>query len=127
MLVKRRLFIQPFIYPNPITMKKTIVIVSILLIGAFFLGSFIQRSKEGIATEEYALVDVFEKGHTKLILVSIGEKKYEPICCKTTDKADLTPVMRELNLLNREGFEIVNVSTTGVEHPRHLFMLKRKI
>lgn len=124
-------------------MKTKTIILSVLclLILSIILSSYITKATlTNSRTEEYAIVDVVERGKTKFIRVTIGinpttesEWKNE----KTNKRDDYTPVIAVLNELNEQGFELLNSSVAyqtigGGEYlnygePRHTFIMVKKI
>lgn len=91
-------------------MKKT-VLIFLTLILASSLGVYAQETQ----TEEYAIIDAYQVGKKTVIRVTIGEEipseevwKIE----KTEVSEDMSPVMKELNKLNRQGYKLLNMTTT---------------
>lgn len=97
-------------------MKTKSIILSglCLLTLSVILSSYITKTTMNNAkTEEYAIVDVLERGKRKFIRVTKGvepttetEWKKE----KTDDRDDFTPIISALNQLNEQGFELLNCS-----------------
>lgn len=92
--------------------KPIILTGLLLLLLSVVLSSYITKTTMNSSkTEEYAIVDVIERGKRKYIRVTKGvepttesEWKKE----KTDDKDDFTPVISALNQLNEQGFELLN-------------------
>ncbi len=111
----------------------------ILLIG---LTSFIHQSHPSskTRTEEYAIVDIIQYGKKKSIRVTKGTEPSTETDWKKveTDKRDdLTPIIKVLNQLNEEGYELLNASlaytsigggsTFSYGEPVHSFMMVKKL
>lgn len=102
------------------------------------LGAFISRHPQPAEdrTEEYAVVSVFQSGKSNYVSVTIGskpseEKEFEKE--KNTKRYDLAPVLREVEKLNAQGFELVNGSSSihnknqyGGGQPFYSFIMKRR-
>ncbi|MGN6645397.1 MAG: hypothetical protein ACTHJT_02605 [Cytophaga sp.] len=127
-------------------MKKTITISCLVAACSFLLAGFITNSDKDNTltgrTEEYAIVDVLDYGRRKVIRVTVGEeltqeKEWEKT--KTEIDPDFTSAIKDLNLLNAKGFEIVNSSLTYISPSlangnaasagcaRSIFLLRRKL
>lgn len=121
---------------------KSIIISGLCLLAlSLILSSYIsKKTTNNSRTEEYAIVDVIQSGSRKFIRVTKGidptteaEWKGE----KTKDSEDYTPVIKVLNQLNEQGFELLNTSLaystvdseirTTYGEPRHTFMMVKKI
>lgn len=124
--------------------KPTIIIGACLILFSVILSSYV--TKETLThsrTEEYAIVDVYKYGKTINVRVTKGdqpseETKWEKT--KTTDRDDYTPVVKILNTLNEEGFELLNSSLAydingtvsagngfTIGNPSYSFMMVKKI
>jgi hypothetical protein len=97
-------------------MNKTLLAVAagISLTG---LVAFIARHPQPAETrtEEYAVVSVFQSGKNNYISVTVGsrpseEKEFEKE--KNNKRYDLAPVIREVEKLNAQGFELINGSAS---------------
>lgn len=122
-------------------MKKLLIPVIAGLATIAGLAGFITTNKTTSArTEEYAVLSVFQDGKRNYISLTVGskptqEKEFQRE--KTEKRYDLAPVIREMETLNQQGFELVNSSTTiipaGVSHdvsggnPFYTFTFKRKL
>src|SRR5687767_5822764 len=85
---------------------------SLILVVGLSITSFAQTDSK--QTEEYAIVDVFEQEKTKVIRVTKGlEPTTERLLQKgkTEVYGDFTQVIVELDKLNKQGYELLNVST----------------
>jgi CRISPR/Cas system endoribonuclease Cas6 (RAMP superfamily) len=92
---------------------KSIILFGLCLLTlSITLSSFISKTTSNNAkTEEYAIVDVIERGKRKYIRVTKGAEPTTEIEWKkekTDDKDDFTPVISALNQLNEQGFELLN-------------------
>ena len=116
-------------------MKNSVIILSLLLLS--FTGKLLAQSTQ---SEEYAIVDVLERRKKKIIRITIGDKpatEKEWEVKKTDIPGDLSPVIKELNTLNKQGFKMLNMSTTyetpgGGDfapsgNPRFTFMMVKKL
>ncbi len=113
----------------------------ILLVLGLAFGTFaMQGQVEQAPSEEYAIVDVIERGYQKSIRISIGEEEATERVWKTESTnriGDFSPVIKVLNDLNRQGFELLTMSTSHITidgygvmsdgDPRFTFMMVRKI
>ncbi len=125
-------------------MKKTIIISTALIVISITIFGFTQKATSTLSrTEEYAIVDVLEIGKKKYIRVTVGETPTQEVVWekeKTDQRGDFSPVIKELNKLNDQGFELVNVSlayttiamagSSAISRegdPRHTFLLKKKM
>jgi CO dehydrogenase/acetyl-CoA synthase alpha subunit len=122
-------------------MKKLLVPVIAGLISIAGLAGFISaKNKTATRTEEYAILSVFQEGKRNYISLTVGsqptqEREFQKE--KTEKKYDLAPVVREMESLNQQGFELVNSSTTIVPYaisndvaggnPFYTFTFKRKL
>jgi len=111
-----------------------------LIIGFMLLTFSFESIAQSTQTEEYAIVDVFEIRKKKIIRTTIGEepatqKEWEVE--KTDVTGDFSPVIKELNDLNKKGFKLLNTSTTYTTvgggqttmygNPRFTFVMVKKI
>ena len=122
-------------------MKKFFLLVVVSLVGIAWLAGFIsEKSKATSRTEEYAVLSVVQEGKRNYISLTVGsqptqEKEFQKE--KSAKKYDLAPVIREMENLNQQGFELVNSSTAiipyGVSNdvsggdPFYTFTFKRKL
>lgn len=115
-------------------MKKTLL--SAIATGAGLTTLFAFASHKQTATtrtEEYAVVSVVQVGKKNYISTTVGsksteEKEFESE--KNAKRNDMAPVIRELEKLNEQGFELVNGSNAAMGTgglPFYTFTLKRKI
>lgn len=121
--------------------KSLLIAVFSLLTIFITLSSFIRKTSDVPQgrTEEYAIVDIIQLGKRKMIRVTKGsepttETEWKKVDTDTRD--DYTPVIKVLNKLNEEGYELLNASlayTTVASSnpvygdPRHTFMMVKKL
>ncbi|MFT6970871.1 MAG: hypothetical protein ACJAXX_001437 [Roseivirga sp.] len=116
-------------------MKRAIYILTFL---SMIICSVV--SGQDLQTEEYAILDVFEFGKSKTIRITIGEADHTVIEWKTergNNTGNFSEVIKQLIILNKQGFELLNMTTTYSTHdggsfgesgtPRFTFMLVKKI
>lgn len=115
-------------------MKQAIYILTFLLV---IICSAV--SGQDFQTEEYAIVDVFEFRKSKTIRITLGEADPTEIEWKTerdNNSGNFSEVIKQLNILNKQGFELLNMTTTYTTSdggeivtpgtPRFTFMLVKK-
>ncbi len=87
------------------------MLIFLTLIFVSVLGAFAQETQ----TEEYAIIDAYQVGKRTAIRVTIGEESPGEdawIIEKTEVSEDMSPVIKELNKLNRQGYKLLNMTTT---------------
>ena len=108
---------------------------------AIGLFGFTRGETESKRTEEYAILSVFQEGKTNYISVTVGATpttKEEFQREKAAKQYDMTPIVREMEKLNEQGFELVNSSTSIIPFssagtgntggsPFYTFTFKRKL
>ncbi|KAA9333729.1 hypothetical protein [Adhaeribacter soli] len=122
-------------------MQKILIPIITSLIGIAGLVGFISTEKAAPArTEDYAVLNVFQDGKRNYISLTVGSnptQQREFHREKTEQRYDLAPILREMENLNQQGFELVNSSTAiipaGVPdeitggNPFYTFTFKRKL
>ena len=106
-----------------------------LFLLTLFTILFASMSFSQERTEEYAVIDVVQVNKkTYRIRITEGEKPAEEKEWKkekSDEIGDFSPVIKELNILNGKGFEVVNMSSTNTggdyAQPRFTFLLVRKL
>ncbi len=131
-------------YFNLTNMKTKSLLIAVFSLLTIFitLSSFIRKTSDVPQgrTEEYAIVDIIQLGKRKMIRVTKGsepstETEWKKLDTDTRD--DYTPVIKVLNRLNEEGYELLNASlaytsvgggsTLFTGEPRHTFMMVKKL
>ena len=117
---------------------KSIILSGLLLLTlSVILSSYITKtSMNNSRTEDYAIVDVIDNGKKKFIRVT---KDAEPTTEtewkreKTEDRDDYRPVLKVLNQLNEQGFELLNGSLAyetssggSAGYPRQSYFMIKK-
>lgn len=119
-------------------MKISTIIIVALAASALTFTAFKNFGPEPpVRTEEYAIVSVIQDGKRNFISTTVGSQPTEDkefAKNKTDKKNDLTPVIKELEKLNEQGFYLVNGSNAIVPFGQasggdifYTFILKRKI
>ena len=108
-------------------MKTKLIITIVLVLGSLFLFSFTDKSiLQGKRTEEYGMIRVGAAGYLeKAVPGKVELIKYEVSKSEGGPGKTITPaILRELEKMNEEGFELVNAAFTPQET---LFIFKRKL
>lgn len=113
-------------------MKKSIItILALAAVSCIILGFTQSKEHKTARTEEYAIVEVQQYGLKLLINITIGENPTERVVWereKTDRVGEFSPVIKELDKLNMQGFELLNVSSLAYNTtPVHTFMLRKKL
>ncbi|MDE0773082.1 MAG: hypothetical protein OSB25_12895 [Salibacteraceae bacterium] len=119
-------------------MKLTLIITTALASVAFAFMAFTNYTPEvTVRTEEYAIISVIQDGKRNYISTTVGslpteEKEFEKE--KADKKNDLSPIIKELERLNEQGFYLLNGSNAVVPYGQsrggdifYTFIMKRKI
>ncbi len=121
-------------------MKTKSIILSwvCLLTLSVILSSFIdKKTPHSSKTEEYEIVDVMDNGEKKFIRVTKDDEASTEIEWKrekTDDRDDYRPILKVLNQLNEQGYEMLNGSLAYESsaqgnggNPRQTYFMVRKI
>ena len=113
-------------------MKKIVLLSFFSFVFLFPYSSFGQDNR----TEDYAIISIFQKGKKNFMSVTIGsnsseEKEFEKD--KNEKRFDLSPVIKEMEKLNEQGYELFNsnvsmitASQYGGGLPFYYFLFKKK-
>jgi len=119
-------------------MKLKLIISTTLATIAFTFMAFTNFTPDApMRTEEYAIISVIQDGKRNYISTTVGsmpteEKEFDKE--KADKKNDLTPIIKELEKLNEQGFYLLNGSNAIVPYGQsrggdifYTFIMKRKI
>ncbi|MBK0401452.1 hypothetical protein I5M27_00565 [Adhaeribacter sp. BT258] len=121
-------------------MKNYLILFGTFLAVIIGLFSFTTAETKNKRTEDYAIISVFQEGKVNYISVTVGSTpttKEEFQREKAAKQYDMAPVIREMEKLNEQGFELVSSSTSVIPFgtstgntggsPFYSFTFKRKL
>ena len=109
-------------------MKTNLLLLALIASVSLFLLGFANHEPQNLRTEDYALIVSFGFGNLeksvngKTEIIKLEGEKIEG----QAGKSSANSLIRELEKLNEQGFEIVNVSTSGTSSMREVYLFKRK-
>ena len=96
-------------------MKKLLITILAFAAIAIVTGFSIHNNATTGQTEEYALMRLNESWQNRqiLIAITIGEEPttYDKVTREKKDRFDWAPIIKKMNELNAQGFELLSNST----------------
>lgn len=97
-------------------MKKLLFSILAFAAIAIVTGFSIQNNTTNTQTEEYALMRLTESWQNKQIsiAITIGEEPtiYDKVTREKKDRFDWAPIIKKMNELNAQGFELLSNSSS---------------